>query len=141
MKFHRAKKALQKQLTRRGFGRGSLLMALTLFGKMTAPSEAAATGLSVSAATIRVGLVAGTAGLIATKSAVVTIVATGIVSTGAIVTISDRTAPFFSAQTNNSQAVLPGPDITDDECWYYYPREADGPVMLRMMKADSHGVP
>ncbi|HOV78387.1 MAG TPA: RNA polymerase sigma factor, partial [Sedimentisphaerales bacterium] len=42
MLFVRAKKALQKELLSHGFGRGSLLAALIVFGKMTAPNKAAA---------------------------------------------------------------------------------------------------
>ena len=42
MLFVRAKRALQKELAHSGLGRGSLLAALIVFGKMTAPSRAAA---------------------------------------------------------------------------------------------------
>ena len=48
MLFVRAKRALQKELLRNGFGRGSLLAALIVFGKMTAPSKAAAAQLDRS---------------------------------------------------------------------------------------------
>ncbi|TFG44697.1 MAG: RNA polymerase sigma factor, partial [Candidatus Brocadiia bacterium] len=46
--FFRAKQFLKKQLSNRGFSRSSLLMALLLFGKMTAPSQAAAAGVTLS---------------------------------------------------------------------------------------------
>ena len=50
MLFYRAKKSLRKQLSRFGFGKGLLLPALVLFGKMTAPSEAAAAEVTVTSA-------------------------------------------------------------------------------------------
>ncbi len=56
MLFVRAKKALQKELLSNGFSRGSLLAALIVFGKMTAPSKAAAAQLTVPAAALKVGL-------------------------------------------------------------------------------------
>ena len=56
--FYRAKKSLKKKLVRRGFGKGSLLMALVLFGKLTAPSKAAAAQITVTAAATKVGIAA-----------------------------------------------------------------------------------
>jgi RNA polymerase sigma-70 factor (ECF subfamily) len=55
--FFRAKRSLKRQLSRRGFGKGLLLLALGLFGRMTAPAEAAAETVTVTAAATRVGLV------------------------------------------------------------------------------------
>ena len=60
--FCRAKKALQKQLSRSGFGKASFLGALILFGKMTAPSEAPAANISITSATVKAGLLAGAVG-------------------------------------------------------------------------------
>ncbi len=51
--FYRAKNSLKKQLVRRGFGRGSLLTALVLFGKLTAADKAAAASLSVTPAALK----------------------------------------------------------------------------------------
>ena len=50
--FCRGKKALQKQLSRSGFGKASLLGALILFGNMTSPSEAVAANISITSAAI-----------------------------------------------------------------------------------------
>jgi len=47
--FFRARQSLKKQLSRRGFSRSSLLIALALFGKLTAPGEAATVSVSSSA--------------------------------------------------------------------------------------------
>ncbi|MHC4204121.1 MAG: RNA polymerase sigma factor, partial [Planctomycetota bacterium] len=54
MLFLRAKRALQRELSRNGFGKSSLLAALVLFGKITSPSEAAAAQISVTAAVTKV---------------------------------------------------------------------------------------
>jgi len=70
MLFLRAKRALQRELSRNGFGKGSLLAALMLFGKMTAPSEAAAAQVSITATTTKVGLLTGIVGLATTKTAI-----------------------------------------------------------------------
>jgi len=61
--FFRAKKALARQLARNGFGRGSLLIALVLFGKLTAPNPAAAAQVTISASSLKVGTAATLAGL------------------------------------------------------------------------------
>jgi len=59
MLFVRAKQSLKKQLAREGFGKGSLLMALVVFGKMTSPAEAG--GIAVSGSILKVGASAGVA--------------------------------------------------------------------------------
>ena len=85
MLFLRAKRLLQKQLSRNGFGRGSLLTALVLFGKMTASSEAAAAQISVTAASTKVGFLAGLVGLATSKTAIVSFGTAGVVAVGSIV--------------------------------------------------------
>ena len=82
MLFMRAKQSLHKELSRNGFGRGSLLAALVVFGKMTAPSKAAAAQLTVSAAAMKVGLLAGVAGVATTKVALLSITAASAVDGG-----------------------------------------------------------
>jgi len=88
MLFLRAKRALQRELSRNGFGKGSLLAALVLFGKITAPTEAAVAQVSVTAATTKVGLLAGIVGLATTKTAIVSLTAAGALTAGTIVTTS-----------------------------------------------------
>jgi len=69
--FFRAKHALRRQLAWQGFGPGHLLVALTLFGFITASATAASATTTVSAATLKAGF---TAGLIATLASKVGIV-------------------------------------------------------------------
>ncbi|MHC4526394.1 MAG: RNA polymerase sigma factor, partial [Planctomycetota bacterium] len=62
--FFRAKKSLKKDLGRGGFSKSSLLLALILFGKLTAPSEAAALSTTVGAEVLKgIGLRAALLGL------------------------------------------------------------------------------
>jgi RNA polymerase sigma factor (sigma-70 family) len=132
MLFMRAKRALQKELSRNGFGKGSLLAALVLFGKMTAPSEAAAAHISVTAATVNAGLLAGVVGLATTKTAIVLTTAGALtVGTVAVKTIS----PKYGVEGPH-----PPMAITSDigmvnsgkqEYRYYFPLGPSEPLMLR----------
>ena len=110
MLFVRAKRALQKELLRNGFGRGSLLAALIVFGKMTAPSKAAAAQLTVPAAALKVGLAAGVAGLATSTTGIVSLAAAGVLTVGAVATTSstgpDVTAPSVAVSAN-SRVVSP----------------------------------
>ena len=135
--FHRAKNSLAKQLSRRGLGKGSLLMALVLFGKMTAASEAAAAGISVTGATIKVGSVAALGGLVTSKTSVVSLTIVGVLAVGTIVTnllpdkatIGNSHGPTGSAHTANPLTQMV--DSTE-EYWYYFPEGPGRPMMMRV---------
>ena len=136
MLFLRAKKCLQRELSRNGFGKGSLLAALVLFGKITAPSEAAAAQISVTAAATKVGLMAGIAGLATSKTAIVSLAAAGALTAGTVVM---KSGPL------NQGAESPQPSLTstqdigqlgqsgnpNQEFWYYFPESPADPMMLR----------
>lgn len=144
MLFVRAKRALAKQLSRRGFGKGSLLMALTLFGQMTAPSEAAAAQISVTAATTKVGVTASVAAMAASKATVVSLATAGVLAVGtmaipsktdmAVVTSEERLPGSSQVAT---QAVQANADA--EEHWYYFPSHTKGAVLMKLMAADSQG--
>ncbi|MBN2181633.1 MAG: RNA polymerase sigma factor [Sedimentisphaerales bacterium] len=131
MLFMRAKRALQKELSRNGFGKGSLLAALLLFGKITAPSEAAAAQVSVTAATVNVGLLAGIVGVATTKTAIILTTA-GALTIG---TVAVTTMP----SKHNVEGPHPAMTITRDielsnseqEYRYYFPLGPSEPLMLR----------
>ncbi len=139
MLFLRAKKALQRELSRNGFGKSSLLAALVLFGKITAPNEAAAAQISITAATTKVGLLAGIASIATTKTAIVSLTAAGALTAGTIVT---TTGPW----KQSAEAPLPSPASSqiisqfgqnsngNEECWYYFPQ---GPGQSMMLRAKS----
>ncbi len=133
MLFLRAKRALQKELSRNGFGKGSFLAALLLFGKMTAPSEAAAAQISVTAAATKVGLLAGAVGLVTTKTAIVSLTAAGALTVGTVVTTSGPWHRAEGPQGTASQAVAPFDQGSkaEERYWYYFPKGPTGPMMLR----------
>lgn len=141
MLFLRAKRALQRELSKNGFSKGSFLAALVLFGKMTAPSEAAAAQVSVSAAATKVGLLATVAGLATTKTAIISLTAAGALTVGTIVTTSDSWRHTEGPEQAMSipQAVAPfdQSENAEEEFWYYFP---DGPAGSMMLRARSGAV-
>jgi len=145
--FYRAKRALAIQLSRRGLGKGSLLIALVLFGKMTATSEAAAASVSITAATTKVGLAAGLAGVMTSKATIVSLTTAGVLAVGTIGTIvatsgTESSVPLSREKPVESigtqvQAVTASKG--NEEYWYYYPSNTTEVVMMKLMKADSDG--
>lgn len=136
--FYRAKKSLARQLSRRGLGKGALISALVLFGKMTATSEAAAAGVSVTASTVKVGTLASLAAIATSKTGVVSLATVGAIAVGstAIGPIGERVG--LGPQQGNAQGLtsVPYPGASDkinEENWYYYPPGSGGAVMIRMM--------
>ena len=135
MLFLRAKKALQKELSRNGFGKGTLLTALVLFGKITAPSKAAAAQISISASTVKVGLLTGVVGLATTKTAIVTFTAASALTAGTIVTTSapwkDAEAPRQSPANTQVISQFDQNSKAAEEHWYYFPQGTSQYMMLR----------
>ena len=142
MLFHRAKKCLGRQLARHGYGKGLLLPALVLFGKLTASSEATAAQVSVCAAVTEGGLLVGLAGLATSKTALVSIGTAGVLAVGtAVSTLTPETPGVGNAQESVSSVlgVDPGTQTStrSGEYWHYFPEGPSGPVMMRVTsKAD-----
>ena len=142
MLFVRAKRALQKELSRNGFSRGSLLAALVVFGKMTAPSEAAAAQLTVPVAATKVGVLASLVGLATTKTAIVSLTAVGALTAGTIVTNSqiDGDVENRAVRPGGSTQIvstLGASSTASGRYRYYFPNGPEGPVMLRAELARS----
>ncbi len=136
MLFVRAKKALQKELLRNGFHKGSLLAALIVFGKMTAPSKAAAAQLTLPAAALKVGLAAGVAGVATSTTGIVSLAAVGALTAGTIVATSTPKGPVStpaSVRQTGTRVTSPyaTPGSAHKQYWYYFPEGPEGPVMLR----------
>jgi RNA polymerase sigma-70 factor (ECF subfamily) len=140
--FYRAKEALHKHLSRKGFGKGFLLSALALFGKMTAPAEAAAPSVAVTAAATKVGVAAALVGAATSKTTVVTLATAAVLATGAMLTPlpvdkatawTNKTADSIRQKINDLNAAA---HISSgrDEYWYYYPDKAGGPVIKCFIK-------
>jgi len=138
--FCRAKKALQKQLSRSGFGKSSLLGALILFGKLTAPSEAVSANVSVTSATVKAGLLAGTIGTAASLSGITTIATAGVVAVGSLwgVPALQNQLSHTSPSENIPKAVSlyseEGKGFEKIE--YYFPESTHGPVTMWVIKSD-----
>ena len=141
--FHRAKKKLQKHLCISGFSKKNLLPALIIFGKLTAPTEAAASSISLTTPILSAGAVATTISAITTKTAV-TLTTAGII--GAAVTtgvaIDNSSVGKQNIQTSTKQGLvytaIPEQDASI-EGYYYYPEGTNGPVMTRITITSDEG--
>ena len=142
--FYRAKKALAKELSHFGLGKGSLLTVLILFGKITAPSEAAAAAVTVTASACKVSTAAGLFAMASGKTAIVSLSAAGVLTIGGLMATSALNGktnmlegrPVESIQiTGQMERAYRGVE----ERWYYYPQNLNGPVMLRWSQWDSQG--
>jgi RNA polymerase sigma-70 factor (ECF subfamily) len=142
--FLRAKRALKRQLARHGFGKGSLLMALVLFGKMTASSKAAAAKVSVTAATTKVGVSAALVEMVSSKTAVLSLATAGVLGIGAFVASpgADKMRALSSTEAPGSLHTagwVSHPSTVSEEYWYYFPQGKDAAVMMRVMTSDIEG--
>ncbi|HIJ52041.1 MAG TPA: RNA polymerase sigma factor [Planctomycetes bacterium] len=134
--FYRAKKALAKELSHHGLGKGSLLTALLLFGKMTATSEAAAANVSVTAAATKVGLAAGLVGAISGKALVVSLTTASVLAVGTMVVTSglDGTANMPKNKPAASLQVTAKVAQPQGEYWYFFPEGAGRAVMMQQIR-------
>jgi RNA polymerase sigma-70 factor (ECF subfamily) len=73
--FFRARHLLKKQLSQRGFGKELLLVALGLFGLLTAPAKAASAAGTVTASLLDVGFAATFIGAAGTKLSIAVVTA------------------------------------------------------------------
>lgn len=143
MLFLRAKKSLGKHLSRRGLGSGALLTALVVFGKVTAPSQAAACQIAVTAATMQVGATATVIGIAASKATLLTLTAAGAFAVGTTLIVPDAGTFNTVAQQNiaSMTGALPGHSELSSSIqdrWYYYPEGRSKSLMGRMMVYDEN---
>ncbi|MFZ0035097.1 MAG: sigma-70 family RNA polymerase sigma factor [Sedimentisphaerales bacterium] len=143
--FYRAKEALHKQLSSKGFGKDFMLSALALFGKMTAPSEVAAPSVTVTAAATNVGMAATLVGVATSKTTVVTLAAAAALAAGTIlaplpvdkaVAWTNKAIGSLQQKLTKSSGVTAPLSGDRDEYWYYYPDKADGPVITSLLKEE-----
>ena len=138
MLFHRAKKSLGKQLSRHGYGKGLLIPALVLFGKLTASSEASAAQISLCSAVTKSSMLVGLASLATSKTTLVFLGIAGVVSVGTVVTRLTPQTPAPGIAQESIPSVLTNGSGTQKitrtgEYWYYFPEGPSGPVMMRVM--------
>jgi len=145
MLFQRAKKALLKQLSRRGLGRAALVLALVLYGKLTAPSKAVAAAVSVTSASVNAGLTAGLAAAVTSKAVIASVGVAAVLATGMIVTpswldkVSRPPRQQQAVQSYSAPGKLVRLDKEGTERWYYFPEGTNGPVMIRVLKPRASG--
>jgi RNA polymerase sigma-70 factor (ECF subfamily) len=146
--FFRAKQALKKELSHQGVRKSLLLMCLGLFGRLTAPAEAASSTVSVSAAATKVGLTTAILATFSTKIGIATMTAAavGLAGIGGISVLSEPplpqrtevTALHYTTQLRNTDPGAKGSLSKGAyEQWFYFPDEIDGPMFMRMQRWDS----
>ena len=144
--FYRAKKALTSRLSRHGLGKGALLMALVVFGKMTAASKATAAEISVTASTVSVGPTAALLATATSKTAIVTLAAIAVVGVGSVGDWGSMMGG--SSRRVNLPSGIPDPqstlvnsavDSAPSDRWYFFPEGARLPVMTRRVNFDETG--
>ncbi len=137
--FYRAKKSLASKLSGYGFGKGTLLAGLLLFGKITARSEAVAASLTIPAESLHVGVAASLAAMATTKTAIVTMAAAGLVTTSTVVIpLINHDTPTGLNQESTFTASTAVPQVQND-ILYYFPDDPQGPVMIRMRPSSEEG--
>ena len=142
--FYRAKKALAKQLSVYGLGKGSLLAALVLFGKLTAPSKAAAAEICVTGATLKVGVAATAAAVVTGKAAVVALTTIGVMAAGTAAIVPGVDKLIWGSPNQENQNFFDvrqyaNPETGNQEYWFYYPPRTHEAVMMRILKWDGPG--
>lgn len=139
--FCRAKTALGKNLARDGLGKGSLIGALVIFGKMTVSSEAAAADLGVSAALLNVGLLPTAAVAVTGRVAVaLTAMAASAVAIPAAVQWQGQTASLGPESSVQSVSPQRTPDSSPARhVWYYYPPKNRDVVMIQTRGLKNNG--
>jgi RNA polymerase sigma-70 factor (ECF subfamily) len=144
--FYRAKKALTSRLSRHGLGKSALLMALVIFGKMTAASKATAAEITVTASTISVGPTAALLATATSKTGIVTLAAIALVGVGSIgdwgsmIGGSSRRVNLPSGIPDPQSAQLDADaDSVPSDRWYYFPEGPRQPVMTRLVNFDESG--
>jgi len=145
--FFRAKHALKKQLVRQGLSKGMLLTCLGLYGKLTAPADAASATVTVTSATTKVGVTAAVIATAGTKAGLTTaaLALLGLATVGGIRALSEPALPD-RAEVKSIHYTVQARDYDPGtvgslskgayEQWYYFPEGVDGPVFMRMQRLD-----
>jgi RNA polymerase sigma-70 factor (ECF subfamily) len=141
--FLRAKRSLAKELARNGLGKSSLLLALVIIGKITAPTKAAAAGVSINAGTMYVGTAASVIGAVISAKVIVVLTAAAAITVSSAVVGPKiaRSTKMDPPDLNASQHILRPPAKTYEgmeECCYFFPEGISGPVMIRQIQRNEH---
>jgi len=144
--FYRAKQALKRQMTHQGLKKGLLLMCLGLFGRLTAPAKAAT--VTVTANSVKVGVITAVIATTGTKLgiATVTAAAVGLATVGGISVLSEPPLPkrdavksinYTTQLRDRSQGPTSSLSKGAYEQWFYCPDGINGPLFMRMQRWDA----
>lgn len=127
--FFRAKHSLKRQLSKYGFGKKWLLMALASFARRTMPAEASSATVTVTAASTKVGPVATLIGAAGTKLGI----ATATVITTTALTLGGITAITNSKPIHETTTVVDSNPVTRNT----FTAQAQELVSTMQMAADT----
>lgn len=141
--FYRAKKFLARRLSAHGLGKGSLVLALVAFGKMTATSKVSAAQVAVTGAMLQVGPLGALVGATTAKTGLIALAAAGGLAAGTVALEPAHVTAIFGTRPGQARALPVSPLRLDasqkQECWYYFPEGARGAVMQRLVQSDADG--
>jgi len=154
-KFYRAKKALGKNLSRKGFGKVAVGSAMAVFGNMTSPAEAGS--ITVAASAMKVSTTASIVGTVTSRLAMK--IAAGIVVAAAVGgVIAAKSSPVLFVRTylpqrsevksyhfveqawdksgSPNRNLARGRSLSKGayEQWYFFPEGVDGPMFMMMQR-------
>ena len=148
--FFRAKHALKKELGHQGLSKSLLLMSLGLFGRLTAPAEAGASVVAVTASTTQVGLTAAALATASSKLGIATLTAitVALVGIGGMSRRPDKPLPephirsradinslhFTTQLMDNSPEARGSLSKGAYEQQFYFPDGINGPMFMRMQR-------
>ena len=144
--FYRAKKCLARRLSAHGLGKGSLLLALVAFGKLTATSEATAAQVAVTSATLQVGPTAALLAAITEPTSLLVLTAAVGIALGSATLDTEPGDSVIGVQRGPTSALaslsLPADTAQQQEWWYYFPERNSNVVMQRLLHSDDgNGTP
>jgi len=144
--FYRAKQALKRELMRQGVSKSLLVMCLGMFGKLTAPAEAAPSSIAVAPGSTKVGLTGVVLGTAATKvgltiiaAAVVTVAMVGgysTISSDSPLTPRSQVRSFHYTAQVHSSGVTASSSLSRGayEQWYYFPDGIEGTHFVKIQR-------
>jgi len=121
-----------------------LLTALVIFGKLTASTEATAANISVTAATLKVSAAASLAAMVTSKTAIVSLTGAGVIAASTVAITHGTNNIDNKLQKTSTQTSFNTPQQTRankpiEQCWYFFPEGAGGPVMMRLLEFSKSG--
>jgi RNA polymerase sigma-70 factor (ECF subfamily) len=149
--FFRAKQALKRRLSQRGFGKGMLAIAMAMFALLTGPAEASSA--AVTAASTKVGFTATVLGAAGTKLGAAILIAAATLISGAVALLNaprHPEIPIIPPVYSNDKIPQPSKvksiryvcgDARSGHFYHYYhdycfPDGIDGPMLMRTEQWD-----